>query len=154
MDVHLRQSSMPLSTLPSSKNPRKQPYICFSEGRSFCICPTVVQKINWYFRCKKNEGLDLTLLPEFVNKYVQKNFVPSEGHETLTGLTPCLGRVSSLVSQRTITVKLQPRMIFMRQKGHFHEQLFLIVAVDLNMWRTQLPICFQLISELFCFRCL
>lgn len=64
-----------------------------------------------------------------MNKYVQKNFVPSKGHETLAGLTSYLGQVSSLVSQGIIIVKLQ---LFMRQ-GHFHEQLFLTVAVDLNM---------------------
>lgn len=154
IDVHLRQHFIPLSTLPSSKNQGKQPYSRFSKGCSFRICPTAVQKINWYFRCNKNEGLDLASLSEFMNKYVQKNFVPSKGHETLAGSTSYLGRVSSLVSQGIIIVKLQPHMLFMRQEGHFHEQLFLTVAVNLNIWRTQLPICFQLISELFCFRCL
>lgn len=68
-----------------------------------------------------------------MNKYVEKNFVLSKGHETLAGLTSYLGRVSSLVSRGIIIVKLQPHMLFMRQEGHFHEQLFLTVAVDLNM---------------------
>lgn len=68
-----------------------------------------------------------------MNKYVQKNFVPSKGHETLAGLTSYLGRVSSLVSQGIIIVKLQPHMLFMRQEGHFHEQLFLTDAVNLSM---------------------
>lgn len=45
-------------------------------------------------------------------------------------------------------------MLFMSQEGHFHKQLFLTVVVNLDVQRTQLPTCFQLISELFSFRCL
>lgn len=93
----------------------------------------MVQKIDWNFRYSKNERLDLASLSEFMNKYVQRNSVPSKGHETLSGLTSYLGQVSSSVSQGIIIVKLQPRMLFMRQEGHFHEQLFLTVEVDLNV---------------------
>lgn len=93
----------------------------------------MVQKINWSFRCNKNEGLDSASLSELMNKYVKKNFVPSKGHETLAGLTSYLGRVSSLVSQGIIIVKLQLHMLFMRQEGDFHEQLFLTIVVDLYM---------------------
>lgn len=103
---------------------------------------------NQNFRCNKNEGLDSASFSEFINKYVQKKFVPSKGHETLAALTSYLGQVSSLVSHGIIIAKLQPHVLFLRQ-GHFHEQLFLIVAVNLDVWRTQLPTCVQLISEFF-----
>lgn len=88
---------------------------------------------NRNFRCNKNEGLDLASFSEFANKYVQKSFVPSKGHETLAGLTSYLGQVSSLVSQGIIIAKLQPGVLFMSQGGHFHEQLFLTVAVNLDV---------------------
>lgn len=109
---------------------------------------------NRNFRCNNNEGLDLASFSEFTNKYVQKSFLPSKGHETLAGLTSYLGQVSSLVSQGIIIAKLQPCVLSMSQEGHFHEQLFLTVVVSLDVQRTHLPTCFQLIWELFSFRCL
>lgn len=109
---------------------------------------------NRNFRCNKNEGLDLASFSEFTNKYVQKSFLPSKGQETLAGLTSYLGRVSSLVLQGIIIAKLQPCVLFMSQEGHFHEQLFLTAVVNRDVRRTQLPTCFQLISELLSFRCL
>lgn len=109
---------------------------------------------NRNFRRNKNEGLDLASFSEFTNKYVQKSFVPSKGRETLAGLTSYLGQVSSLVLQGIIIAKLQPCTLSMSQEGHFHEQLFLKVVVSLDVQRTQLPTSFQLISELFSFRCL
>lgn len=109
---------------------------------------------NQNFRPNKNELLDLASFSEFTNKYVQKSFVPSKGHETLAGLTSYLGQVSSFLLQGIIIAKLQPCMLSMSQEGHFHKQLFLTVVVNLDVPRTQLPTCFQLISELFSFRCL
>lgn len=109
---------------------------------------------NQNFRPNKNELLDLASFSEFTNKYVQKSFVPSKGHETLAGLTSYLGQVSTFVLQGIIIAKLQPCMLSMSQEGHFHKQLFLTVVVNLDVPRTQLPTCFQLISELFSFRCL
>lgn len=88
---------------------------------------------NRNFKCNKNKGLDLASFSEFTNKYVLKSFLPSKGHETLAGLTSYLGQVSSFISQGIIIAKLQPCVLFMSQEGHFHEQLFLTVVVNLDV---------------------